>query len=147
MTTPREHGAHDRRVERLIATLMAFEATTLAIMSFLHLDDVLTGGSRPFQQTDAGVAEAVIGLALVYGAASLVRNPPRARRVATATTGFAIAGFVVGLSFTIRGGDAIDIAYHATVLPLLLLTLAALLRSHRGGVSGAPRHRPGDQRG
>ena len=41
---------------------------------------------------------------------------------------FAIVGFLIGLSFTIRGGDAIDIAYHATVLPLLPLTLAVLLR-------------------
>ena len=52
---------------------------------------------------------------------------PRARTLAAAATGFAILGFVVGLTFSIRGGDTIDVAYHAAVLPLLLLTLAALL--------------------
>jgi hypothetical protein len=35
---------------------------------------------------------------------------------------------MIGLNFTVRGGDAIDIAYHAAVLPLLLITLAILLR-------------------
>jgi hypothetical protein len=28
---------------------------------------------------------------------------------------------------TLTGGDAIDVSYHATVLPLLALTLSALL--------------------
>lgn len=35
---------------------------------------------------------------------------------------------MVGLSFTICGGDAIDVAYDATVLPLFLVTLVALTR-------------------
>jgi peptidoglycan/LPS O-acetylase OafA/YrhL len=130
------------RAERLIAMLMAFEAATLAIMAFLHLDEILSAGSKPFRRTDAGIAEAVIGVALICGAAALLRNAPRARSVATATTGFAIVGFIVGLNFTIPGGDAIDIAYHATVLPLLLLTLAALLRN-RDARTRTPRAAPG----
>ncbi len=39
-----------------------------------------------------------------------------------------ILGFIVGLYLTVQGGDAIDLAFHATMLPLLLLTLLALLR-------------------
>jgi hypothetical protein len=41
--------------------------------------------------------------------------------------GLAIGGFVVGLNFTVRGGGAVDIAYHAVVPPLLLVSLLALL--------------------
>ncbi len=107
---------------------MGFETATLAIVAFLHLAGILHGGSKPFRPTDAGIAEAIIGVALTYGASTLVRARAHARSIAVATTGFAILGFIVGLNFTVRGGDAIDIAYHATMLPLLLLTLIALLR-------------------
>jgi hypothetical protein len=34
---------------------------------------------------------------------------------------------VFGLTITIRGGSGVDIAYHLTVLPLLVLTLVLLL--------------------
>jgi hypothetical protein len=43
-------------------------------------------------------------------------------------TNFAIVGFAVGLSFTLRGGGTVDVVYHALMLPLLLLTLVVLLR-------------------
>jgi hypothetical protein len=61
----------------------------------------------------------------------LLRGSANVWRAATGSTVFAIVGFVVGLDFTVRGGAAIDIAYHATVLPLLLCTLAALLAPRR----------------
>ncbi len=108
--------------------LIGFEAATLALIAFLHLDGILGGGSEPFRPTGAGIAEATIGLALAYGATALLRGGAHARSIALVTTGLAILGFVLGLNFTVRGGDAIDIAYHATMLPLLLLTLVALLR-------------------
>jgi hypothetical protein len=40
--------------------------------------------------------------------------------------GFAILGFVVGLGFTIGGSSVVDVTYHATVLPILVVTLALL---------------------
>jgi hypothetical protein len=123
-----EGSGHDRDVARGIAGLMGFVAATLAVMSTLHLSGVLDGDSDPFDPVHAGVAEALIGLVLVFGAATLLRGSPHVRGVALASTGFAIVGFIVGLTFTLQGGDAIDVAYHATVLPLLLITLAALLR-------------------
>jgi hypothetical protein len=110
-----------------IAALMGFEALTLAVISSLHLSHTLSGRSKPFNATAAGIAEAVIGVALAAGAVSLLLAP-RGRTVALAATVVAIAGFLVGLTFTISGGDAIDIAYHAVMLPLLLVTLRALLR-------------------
>jgi hypothetical protein len=97
-------------------------------MSFLHLSGILAGGTRPFDRSDAGVAEAVICLALGYGAIWLLRGRPGAHKVALAATGFAIVGFLVGLRFTLGGGGAIDIAYHVSALPILLITLIALLR-------------------
>jgi hypothetical protein len=114
---------------RKVVTLMALEAASLAVMASLHLSHVLAGGKKPFRATPAGIAEAVIGLVLLVGIAALLRRSTHARTITIATVLFAIAGFVVGLTFTLRGGGAIDIAYHATVLPLLLLTLLLLLRT------------------
>jgi hypothetical protein len=126
VNTPPNEGA-DRRLTG-IALLMIFEAATLAAIAALHFGGVLEG-SRPFRPTAAGIAEAIIGLALLIGAVALLRRLPHAQSVAIATTVFAIAGFAVGLSFTLRGGDAVDVAYHAVMLPLLFLTLLALVRS------------------
>jgi deazaflavin-dependent oxidoreductase (nitroreductase family) len=114
-----------------IAILIVFEALTLAVIAPLHLSGVLGRGSRPFNPTAAGTAEAVIGIVLILGAIALLRGTVRGRDTAIAATAFAILGFLVGLSFTVRGGDAIDVAYHATLLPLLLLTLVALLPKRR----------------
>jgi hypothetical protein len=138
-------------VNRKTAALMLVVAASLALMSSLHLSGVLADGSEPFDASHAGVAEAIICLAVVAGATALLRGLAHARLIALVAVTFAIAGFVVGLSFTIRGGGAIDIAYHATVLPLLVLiavALAAALRSkarpvslprvHPGGASRAP---------
>ena len=88
-------------------------------------------GEKPFQPSHAGTAEAVIAVVLAVGALALLRYGASARAVAAVANGLAIGGFVVGLNFTVRGGGAIDIAYHAAVLPLLLLSLSALLLTMR----------------
>lgn len=125
---PARAGGTPAVSERQSALLMYVVAATLAVMSFLHLTGILAGGTKPFDRSDAGVAEAVISLALGFGAAGLLRMPPRAQTVALAATGFAIVGFLVGLRSTLPGGDAIDISYHLGVLPILLITFIALLR-------------------
>jgi hypothetical protein len=111
---------------------MGLEAVTLAVMALLHLTDSFGSGLTSFSAPDAGVAEAVICIVLAFGAARLMRGTPRARAVAIAATAFAIVGFLVGLRATVRGGDALDIAYHVTMLPLLVLTLRALIRRPQG---------------
>ncbi|MBV9050264.1 MAG: hypothetical protein JOY58_18495 [Solirubrobacterales bacterium] len=63
---------------------------------------------------------------LIVGAVALARDPERGRRIALATLVFAILGFIVGLNCTVQGGDPIDVAYHATMLPLLVVTLIAV---------------------
>jgi hypothetical protein len=111
-----------------VAALLALVAASLAGMSFLHLSGILAGGSPPFDPTHAGVAEAVICVVLVGAVLALIRGSRHARTTAAAATAFAVIGFVVGLTFTVRGGGAVDVAYHVLALPLLLLGLGLLLR-------------------
>ena len=120
-----------------VVGLMGFVAATLVVASALHLAGIVDDGSPPFDPNRAGIAEAVIAVVLAAGAVALVRG---ARRAALGAVVFALAGFGVGLSMTIRGHATGDIAYHATMLPLLLLALALLSRgvvSRRG--RAAPR--------
>lgn len=109
---------------------MAAIAVSLGVMSYLHL-----GGSLALRST-AGIPEAIIGVVLLAAAAVVLLAPARARTTATAATVFAIAGFVLGLTFTVTGGNATDIAYHATVLPILVLTLVLIRRSGELGRVG-----------
>jgi hypothetical protein len=114
-------------------------------MSGLHLSGTLGGGTRPFDPSGAGIAEAVICLVLGCGAIPLLRQRPGAHAVALATTGFAIVGFLIGLGFTLGGGGAIDIAYHLSALPILLTALIALVRKGPRNtpplsVTGKPNH-------
>ncbi len=112
--------------QRRIGAVMALQAASLAVVAFLHLSGIVAVGSKP--SADAGIAEAIICLALALGATSLRRGSPAARITAPATISFAIFGFMIGLY---EAGDTIEVAYHATVLPLLLLTLVAVLRTRR----------------
>ena len=114
---------------RLIAALMVLEAVSLAAASALHLSSLVHGHGAAFTETGAGIAEAVIGLVLLAGAVALAHRGTKGRSAALAATGFAIAGFIYGLSLTVRAGDVPDITYHATVLPLLVATLILILRA------------------
>ena len=109
---------------RAIGTLMVFEATTLAITASVHFAGRGVGSS-------AAVPETVIGIVLAGGAVALIGRSWRARRAAAVAVGFAIAGFGVGLSFTIHDGSGGDLAYHAAMLPLLAYTLVVLLSRRR----------------
>jgi EmrB/QacA subfamily drug resistance transporter len=145
MTTTSERSTMsnaNRPVQQSIAILIGLEASTFAIMSVLHLTGTLAGDTSPFNRTDAGIAEAVICVVLIGGAAALAGHSAHGRAVALGALGFAILGVIVGLNFTIQGGDAIDIAYHATLLPLLLGTLAVLWR----GPSARPQAPPAPSR-
>jgi hypothetical protein len=110
-----------------VAVLMTLEAASLVVASSVHL-------SR--SESNAGIPEAVICVALAAGAVAVYRAVPSWRVIALATVGFAIAGFALGLSITARGHSLGDIAYHATVMPILIGTLALampgpLTRRHR----------------
>ena len=119
--------------QHAIVRLMACQAITLAIASALHLsgaDSAMDSSAR----TAAGLAEALICVALVFGAAALAGGRPWGQTAAMMAIGFAIFGFVLGLSFTVRGGDTPDVAYHATMLGVFIVTaiqLSRLRQPHR----------------
>ena len=118
---------------RGIAALMVVQAASLAVASALHLSGVderdATGSS-----TSAGIAEAVICVVLLGGAIAY-RRAEWGRPAAIAATGFAIAGFCYGLSLTARGNDLPDLVYHATVLPLLIVTMTLIIRAKPPGTA------------
>lgn len=128
--TPSSHGAETR--VRRVGAVMAFIASTLAVASALHLSGNVHGRSQPFDASHAGIAEALIAAVLAGGAVAMLRPPDRARPVGLLTVGFAIVGFLVGLSMTVRGGNAPDIAYHVTLLPVLVAGFVTLLRTPAG---------------
>jgi hypothetical protein len=111
-----------------IAGLMIFAAGTLVVASTLHLTGAVDDGRPPFRADRAGIAEAIIAAVLLSGALALLRGR---WRITIGAIVFAIAGFGVGLSMTTRGGATGDIAYHATMLPILLFTLLAASRAQR----------------
>jgi hypothetical protein len=107
---------------------MAFVAGTLGVVSGLHISGAIAGASKSFDPQNAGIAEAVIGAVLAAGTLAVYRQHARARTIGLGALLFAIVGFIVGITITTRGGNAFDIAYHATTLPVLVAT-AWLLRS------------------
>jgi peptidoglycan/LPS O-acetylase OafA/YrhL len=119
----------DRKVIRRIASLMAFEAITLAIAATLHLSGHVHGRSQPFNPDRAGIAEAMIGIALAAGAIAMASAPSKARTIGLVLNGLATVGFLNGLTMTARGGDLPDIAYHLVVLPVLIASFIVLLRA------------------
>jgi hypothetical protein len=108
---------------------MVVVAITLVVASALHLSGHVTGRSSQFDADHAGIAEAIIGAVLAAGAATMVWLPSQARIVGIIVNGLAIAGFILGLTMTVRGGHLPDIGYHLVVLPALVGSLVALLRS------------------
>jgi drug/metabolite transporter (DMT)-like permease len=129
---PRPGRAPSRRRDRAVVALMAVEAVTLALFSTLHLTGALHVGSGNSNSSGAGVAEALICVAVAAGAVAFARRPAdRGRSAALAAVAFAVLGFIVGLTFTVSGGDAIDLLYHAIMLPVLLATGVVLLWGRR----------------
>jgi hypothetical protein len=139
MSKPYEISPQHRR----IAGLMLLAAVSLAVESALHLSGAIhpKGGN----ESQAGTAEAVICVALLWGASSLARRGAAGYRVALGTTMFAIAGFILGLSITIPSGYIPDIAYHATVLPILIITFALIVGYGRATAGTGQAPREGDQ--
>lgn len=123
----------ERQVLKKVAASMVIVAASLAVMSSLHLAGVLGTHADSYDGTAAGIAEAIIGVALVVGAVALRRDPPAGRRTAIAALLFAVAGFLLGISITARSGYVPDIAYHASVLPILIGELVVLLATGRPG--------------
>jgi deazaflavin-dependent oxidoreductase (nitroreductase family) len=135
MVTGQQSHPISLRRYRAIAIVMGIVAASLVVTSLLHLTGSVRGHAEPYNPTGAGIAEAVVGIALIWGATSITGSPQTGRPVALARSAFALAGFIVGLTFTVQGGDLPDVTHHSTVLPLLVVIVVLLLRTK----SPAPR--------
>jgi peptidoglycan/LPS O-acetylase OafA/YrhL len=127
MAMNRIEGARDARVSALAGGV----GVSLLVMAALHLTHVISGGGPPYDPSSAGVAEAVIGAVLLAAVYRARRSPEGSWGLMMGALAFAIAGFVIGMTFTVRSGTAVDVAYHAVGLPLLLITLALHLKRGR----------------
>lgn len=122
------------RTRIAIVVLMTCETATLVVASLLHFGVVIAGVHDPFR--GAAVPEAVIAAVLATGALGVLVRPSTAWRPPLAATVFAIAGFLVGVRFTVFGDGPVrtgDIVYHVTGLTVLVTTVGLLLsREGRG---------------
>lgn len=124
----------DKPLPRGFGLVLLAEAVSLGIASYLHRDGSIPLGFATIHgESFAGAStpEAVIGAVLAAGAVLVLAAPARglARAAALAATGFAVAGFVVGVAFVVthgRAGDAADLTYHGIGLAALIATLVAL---------------------
>ncbi|MEY9843187.1 hypothetical protein [Streptacidiphilus sp. MAP5-3] len=111
-----------------VVALAGGAGVSLLVMAALHLTHVISGGGPPYDPESAGVAEAVIGVVLLAAGYRMWRSPERSWGLMLGALAFAVAGFVVGMAFTVRSGTAVDVTFHAVGLPVLLLTLALHLK-------------------
>jgi hypothetical protein len=115
--------------------LLAVAAITLAVASLLHFGVAIPLGATTIRDPFAGAAipEAVIAAVVAAGAAATLGRLPLARWLAPAATLFALAGTLYGLTVTLRRGEAGDIAYHLTLLTMLVASGALQLAGLRSG--------------
>ncbi|HEU0167899.1 MAG TPA: hypothetical protein VFS62_08995 [Chloroflexota bacterium] len=116
----------------MASALMLLAAVTLGGASAIHfglvLDDRFAG---------AAVPEAVLGAILFAGWLALVVGGPNMRAVALGAIILALVGTIYGLSVTLGSARTGDVAYHFTLLAMLLGGAALLAIPHRAPVTSA----------
>ncbi len=120
-------------MDRRYAVVMLAAAATIGIASDLHLDGRIPLGFTTITGehfSRVSVPEAIIGAVLAAGAVIVTVAPRRARAVALGAVGFAVLGVLAGLGFALTSSPhiAADLAYHLSVLVVLLAALLALTR-------------------
>jgi hypothetical protein len=144
---PVARGPQQRQagVDRRYAVVMLAAAATVGIASYLHLDGQIPLGFTTITGehfSRVSVPEAIIGAVLAAGAVVVTVAPRRGRAVALGVVGFAVLGVLGGLGFVlassarvlpvaVAGGRphiAADLAYHLSVLVVLLAAILALAR-------------------
>lgn len=128
---------------RQARTFLLVEGASFVAAALVHFGVLLDG----YQHRKAGTAETVIGAVLLAALALTWARPARTRRIALAAQGFALLGTLVGL-FTIAIGvgprTAPDLAYHATIIAVLIAGLAVVGRTPGSRpLGGAPAHARG----
>ncbi len=106
----------------LVGRLMLAEAVTFAIASILHF-----GVAESF--IGAAIPEAIIAVVLGAGAIAVLRRGARSWGLGLATTLFALAGVIIGLSVILgeRVSRPIDLVYHASIFVALVVTVILLV--------------------
>jgi hypothetical protein len=120
-----------RPISIVITGLMAVATLTLALASVIHFGNTVSLGVVTFHDPFRGAAlpEAIIAVVLAVGLVSVLLRLPAAWWIALATTVFALAGVILGLSIVLlssarRSGD---IVYHVSLLTVLVITVGVLL--------------------
>ncbi len=112
-----------------IGLLMSVVTVSLAIASLLHFGVTVPLGvvtiSDPFRA--AAIPEAVIAMVVGAGAVTVLTGRPATWWPALGTALFALLGTLYGLTVTLRRGEIGDIAYHLSLLTLLVAAVAMLL--------------------
>ncbi len=98
---PEPHAISPRY--RRIAVLMLLAAVSLGVEATLHVSGTVryNGGN----ETTAGYSEAVIVAVLLFGTFRLARRGSTGHTAALVATVFAIAGFILGLTYTVPSGQ------------------------------------------
>ncbi len=106
---------------------MLFEAATFLAASLIHSGVMITG----YELQQARIAEGVIAIVLLIGAALTWIRPAWTRQAGLAAQGFALLGTLVGI-FTIIVGvgprTVPDIAYHFAIVVVLVWGLISANR-------------------
>ena len=118
-----------RPVARAIGLLMALAAVTLAAASLIHFGVAIPLGVATISDPFAGAAipEAVLAVVLGAGAVTVLTRAIRPWPIALGTTLFTLAGTLFGLTITLGRGEAGDIAYHLTLVAMLVATVVLLV--------------------
>jgi hypothetical protein len=111
-------------VRIVIGVLLTVGAVTLGLASAIHFGVPLIV-QDPFP--GAAVPDAILAVVLAVGAASVWSRIGAAWGVAIATTLFGLAGVGFGFSLTVGTGRTGDIAYHASLLAVLMAAALLLL--------------------
>ena len=111
-----------------VALLMAVATLTFIVASAVHFGTRIPLGvvtlDDPFR--DAAIPEAIIGGVMVVGLIGLLAG---VWWLALVTTLFSAAGTILGLSIVLSSaaGRSGDIAYHVSVLAVLVVTIGLLV--------------------
>jgi hypothetical protein len=119
----------ERRPSAVAGSVMAVASLTLFGASAVHLGLTVPLGvvtiSDPFR--GAAVPEVILGVVLGSGSAAAVIGRRNGRAIALGSTAFTLLVVLYGLSITLRSGRDGDVAYHLTLLLILLIAIGLLL--------------------
>ena len=111
-----------------VAALLSVAAVTLAIASTVHFGVRVELGPLAIHDRfpDAAVPEAVIAFVVACGVLAVISRRA-AWPVALGATVFAIVGVLFGLSVTLGSARTGDVAYHISLLLVLVVALCVLV--------------------